>query len=259
VDNYQVTLKKPRLVRNSQFAEILVFYFRTSLSVKITRIEKVLEFLKWTFFTTCLALCIWKVADSFITFGEKEVGTKIELKYNYETDLPGFAVCRHPNQILTKFDGDGKSLLAFHGLNLSDIRYLKAFENADSMSEDILDLYKKYAFNDSSSVKNIALSSRGQYAGTSTPSLVSNPQSSNGEWSTLWHPLYGNCFLFQLQKPLVDVVGEAGLEFVKINLDFEKAFPVPKSDDEVIVIIEENTQPGVNVIKLFSFVTDNEA
>jgi hypothetical protein len=67
---------------------------RTPLKVKLHRVEKVLEILKWACFLTCCALCIWKIAESFVTYGEKEVGTKIELKSNHETDLPGFAVCR---------------------------------------------------------------------------------------------------------------------------------------------------------------------
>ena len=83
-----------------QASNLSTFCCRTPLKIKIQRLENVLEFVKWMFFSTCLGLCIWKVADSFVTFGAKEVGTKIDIKYNHETDLPGFAICRHPNQIL---------------------------------------------------------------------------------------------------------------------------------------------------------------
>ena len=192
------------------------------------------------------------MADSFITFGEKEVGTKIELKYNHETDLPGFAVCRHPNQILSKVDRLGFSLPMHHGLNLSDIRYLKAFENVEAANASILDIYRNFAFNNSKSVKNVALSSRGQYSGTALPSLVSKPDSDNDNWSSFWHPLYGTCYVFQLHQPLVDVVGEAGVEFVKVNLDFEKAFPGPEPEPELIVIkkLPDEPEPDPEVVIL---------
>ena len=213
--------------------------FRTPLKIKIHRLEKILEILKWLCFLTCLALCIWKIADSFVTFGEKEVGTKIELKFNHETDLPGFAVCRHPNQILKKFDDLGSTLEDHYGLKLSDIRYLTAFENAGLYGVNMYDIYSKYVFNDSESVTSLVLSSRGQYAGTSTPSLVSKPQNNSDEWSSFWHPIYGMCFSFKPKKSLVDYVGEAGLEFVKVNLNFDLAFPTLKEEE----VIEEYSSP----------------
>ena len=190
------------------------------------------------------------MVDSFITFGEKEVGTKIELKYNHETDLPCFAVCRHPNQILSEVDRQGFSLPINYGLSLSDFRYLKAFESIDQVNGNLLAIYQNFAFNDSKSVKNVALSSRGQYSGTAMPSLVSKPDLDKDNWSSFWHPLYGTCFAFQLSKPLVDVVGEAGIEFVKVNLDFEKAFPVqgPEPEPEIIVIQEQEAEPDPEVI-----------
>lgn len=171
------------------------------------------------------------------------MGTKIELKYNHETDLPGFAVCRHPNQILNKFDQIGLSLKSEFDLELSEIRYLNAFENAELYRVNTYDIYKRFAFNDSSSVSSLVLSSRGQYAGTSTPSLVSKPQNNSDEWSSFWHPLYGMCFLFKPSKSLVEYVGEAGLEFVKVNLNFEFAFPKQSEDEETVIsgdVIEFN-------------------
>jgi hypothetical protein len=146
---------------------------RTPLKIKLHRFEKLLVTLKWLYFMACISLCVWKIADSFVTFGEKEVGTKIELKYNHETALPGFAVCRHPNQILSKHSREGAALEADLGLNISDIRYLTAFESAEKMGADLLQVFRKFAFADADSVTSVVLSSRGQYAGTSTPSLTS--------------------------------------------------------------------------------------
>ena len=195
------------------------------------QLEKFLEFLKRTFFVTCLGLCIWKVVESFIIFGEKDVGTKTELKYNHETDLPGFAVCRHPNQILSEVDSQGISLPNKFGLSLSDFRYLKAFEH---LNGNILAIYQNFSFDDSKSVKNVVLSSRGQYSRATIRSLVSKPDLDKDNWSSFWHPLYGTCYTFQLNKPLVDVVGEAGIELVKVNLDFGKAFPGKGPEPEII-------------------------
>ena len=202
------------------------------MKIKIIRLEKTLAVLKWLCFLTCCALCIWKIADSFVTFGEKEVGTKIELKYNHETDFPGFAVCRHPNQILKKIDDANETLQNVYDLSLSDIRYLTAFEKVALHGMSSIDLYNRFVFNDSESVASVVLSSRGQYAGTATPSLVSKPETDTKEWSSFWHPLYGICFTFKLNKTLVDVVGDAGLEFVKVNLNFDKAFPVLAEDEQ---------------------------
>ena len=207
------------------------------MKIKIKRLEKVLEVSKWLCFLTCCALCIWKIAESFATYGEQEVGTKIELKYNQETDLPNFAVCRHPNQILSKVDKDGEEL-SIYSLKLSDVRYLTTFETAATYGFNTVELFNRFLFNDSSSVTSLVLSSRGQYAGTATPSLVSRPQSDEKAWSSFWHPLFGVCFTFKLDKPLADVVGDAGLEFVKVNLNFEKAFPNNPNDEPT------TTEPG---------------
>jgi hypothetical protein len=60
---------------------------------------------------------------------------------------------------------------------------------------------------------------------TGTASLVSKPDVNVDDWSSFWHPLYGTCFTFKPQKSVVeDYLGEAGLEFVKVNLNFEAAF-----------------------------------
>ena len=170
------------------------------------------------------------------------MGTKIELKYNQETDLPNFAVCRHPNQILSKVDKEGDTLDSAYNLKLSDIRYLTAFETVALYGVNTVDLYSRFLFNNSESVTSLVLSSRGQYAGTATPSLVSRPQNDEKEWSSFWHPLFGVCFTFKLDKPLTDVVGDAGLEFVKVNLNFEKAFP-KNADDEPTTPAPETLEP----------------
>ena len=81
----------------------------------------ILTYAKWFVFIICTIGFGWKVSDSFISFLSRDIGTKTDLKANYEADLPGklyrsnldasnqnpdflgFAVCRHPNQILNLF------------------------------------------------------------------------------------------------------------------------------------------------------------
>jgi hypothetical protein len=74
----------------------------------------------------------------------------------------GFAVCRHPNQILRTIDDNGISMDLIFGLKLSEVRYLKAFEKAESLGTSALDIYKLFLYNNSMSVKDLKLSSRGQ-------------------------------------------------------------------------------------------------
>jgi hypothetical protein len=47
---------------------------------------------------------------------------------NFETDIPGFAVCRHPNQILNLFDKAGNSFEEVYNQSLPDIRYLSFYK-----------------------------------------------------------------------------------------------------------------------------------
>ena len=53
------------------------------------------------------------------------------------------------------------------------------------------------------------------------------------EWSSFWHPLYGMCFSFKPVKNVSEIVGSAGVEYVKVNLNFSAAFPVPAHPEGV--------------------------
>jgi hypothetical protein len=79
--------------------------------------------------------------------------------------VPGFAVCRHPSQILTKLDSLGSLLERDFDLKLEDLRYLTAFEKAELNKVNTIKIYRRFAFNNSGSVSSLVLSSRGQYAG----------------------------------------------------------------------------------------------
>ena len=88
-----------------------------------------------------------------------------------------------------------------------------------------LHLYNQLAFADALAISRVSVTSRAQYSGTSTPSLVSTPTLDPDDWSSFWNPLYGNCYTFKPRNPLANYVGQAGVEFVQVDLDFTVAFP----------------------------------
>ncbi len=62
---------------------------------------------KFSVLLLCLAAFAWQVAESFLTYRKREVGTKVELRRNGDTDgravrFPSFAVCRNPYQVFGK-------------------------------------------------------------------------------------------------------------------------------------------------------------
>ena len=97
---------------------------------------------------------------------------------------------------------------------------------ADQIYHFSLEVINQFIFDDVESVAGISVSSRGQYAGSSTPSLVSRPVVDKDDWSSFWHPIFGTCFAFKPANPIIDYVGQAGIDFVKVDLDFSVAFPV---------------------------------
>ena len=62
-----------------------------SLTDRMSLLDRthILAYTKWFAFTICTIGFSWKVSDSFIHFLSKEIGTKTDLKANYEADLPG--------------------------------------------------------------------------------------------------------------------------------------------------------------------------
>jgi hypothetical protein len=66
-----------------------------------------------------------------VTFAAKDVGTKIDVRLNQETDFPGFAVCRHPNQILNRFDKQGLLMKNLYNMSLSEMRYLRFYQKIE--------------------------------------------------------------------------------------------------------------------------------
>jgi hypothetical protein len=161
-----------------------------------------LGYVKWLAFLFCTVGFVWKMSDSFITYMCREIGTKTDLKANYEADLPGLAVCRHPNQIATLWDkGHNISLTNTYNLTLAHLRFLTAYRaNSDLSLDPILD---QFLFNDSSCIRGVTISSRGLYSRVSLPTLVSKPASRPQEWTTSFHPIYGICYNFSPSEVLI--------------------------------------------------------
>jgi hypothetical protein len=206
--------------------------------------------IKWLAFIICTIGFAWNTSDSFITYLSQNVGTKIVLKQNYESSLPSFAICRHPNNIVNK-----TIVQEEFSISNKDLKYLKGYEATEAMNMTMLDVFKLALVNESSSIERISVLSHGQYAGASLPSLISNPDRNPQNWHASFHPVFGVCQHFTFQEDIEDCVGKAGIEFAKINIDFEKAFdhPIIKSDqmsgfmtiDNLIVAEEMNSEEPI--------------
>ena len=71
----------------------------TGLQTMESRQKLIVKCFKWLSFILCSLAFFWKTFDSFTTYMSADIGTKIILKQNYETNFPAFAICRHPNKI----------------------------------------------------------------------------------------------------------------------------------------------------------------
>ena len=74
---------------------------------------------------------------------------------NFETDIPGFAVCRHPNQILNQFDKAGNSFEDVYNQSLPDIRYLSFYKMLEAQN------VTRWKINGSIRIGSLALSRLG--------------------------------------------------------------------------------------------------
>ena len=108
-----------------------------------------------------------------------------------------------------------------------------------------MEVYSQFISDNVESVSGISVSSRGQYSGSSTPSLVSRPSFNKDEWSSFWHPILGTCFTFKPVNPILDYVGQAGIDFVKIDLNISAAFPVDpiegSNQEPTIVLVNDES------------------
>ena len=65
--------------------------------------KHILTYAKWLAFLICSVGFICKISDSFHYYLAQEIGTKTDLLANFETELPGLAICRLPTHILTPY------------------------------------------------------------------------------------------------------------------------------------------------------------
>ncbi len=116
------------------------------------------------------------------------------------------------------------------GIVNTDLKNLKAYKVVEGLDLTVQDLFEKYLANDSSAISRLSILSKGQYAGTSLPSLTSKPSSDHDDWHPVYHPIFGACFEFRSSKNIVDYVGKAGVEFAKVNVNFDAAYPKATTD-----------------------------
>ena len=183
------------------------------------RSEYILVSIKWVSFTFCLFGFLWKTSDSFIQYFSNDIGTKIELKQNYEVDLPAFAICRPQNSFLAENQLENllKSKVSAKDL---DFKYLPIYQKAKKANISMIELLKSSLLNDSEYIQTLLITKLGHYAGYSMPSLVSKPWNDTGNWQSMYHPLYGVCHQFIFDQPLESILGKSAIKFVKIKLNF---------------------------------------
>ena len=73
--------------------------------------KHILTYTKWLAFLICSLGFISKMSDSFHNYLAQEIGTKTILQANFETELPGLAICRLPTHILTPYSTSLKETL----------------------------------------------------------------------------------------------------------------------------------------------------
>ena len=110
------------------------------------------SYAKWLAFFICTSGFIWKMSDSFSSYLSQDIGTKTDLKANYEADLPGLAICRHPNQITKFWDPlTNETFESQFNLTLAELRFIKAYKARPD--EGLEPLLNQFLFNDSSCVR----------------------------------------------------------------------------------------------------------
>ena len=151
------------------------------------RTEYILLCIKWVSFTFCLFGFLWKTSDSFIQYFSNDIGTKIELKPNYEVNLPAFAICRPQNSFLA--ENQLENLLK-KPTPAKNFKYLPIYQKAKKANISMVELLKSSLLNDSEYIQTLLITKLGHYAGYSMPSLVSKPWNDTGNWKSMYHPLY---------------------------------------------------------------------
>ena len=121
-------------------------------------------------FIFCFLAFLWKTEEGFLSYLAEEVGTKIELWQNYDTELPAFAICRHPQQLF-----DIQTLNEEYNLNGTDMNKMKAYELAEERNETLLDIFRETLINDYGFIEKLEVFKKGHYSTISKPVLDTNP------------------------------------------------------------------------------------
>ena len=112
-------------------------------------------------------------------------------------------------------------------------------------NKSVDDIFEPFLFNDSSCIEELTISERGIYSRVSLSNLFSNPNTNPNDWNTFFHPIYGTCIEFSPKKNLEEIVGSSGVSYMKISVDFKKAFP-PKTNGTSIKIMKFNNKKFVS-------------
>lgn len=106
----------------------------------------------------------------------------------------------------------------FHFKNLLfSSRYLKAYRVQPQ--DGLREIYKDFLNNDTSCIHGVSIASQSR-------DFLSNQnyRSTDDDFHTFFHPIYGLCIEFQPSRSTKDITGSIGVKSMKIDVNFTRAF-----------------------------------
>ena len=96
-------------------------------------------------------------------------------------------------------------------------RYLKAYRVQPQ--DGLREIYKDFLNNDTSSIHGVSIASQSR-------DFLSNQnyRSTDDDFHTFFHPIYGLCIEFQPSRSTKDITGSIGVKSMKIDVNFTRAF-----------------------------------
>ena len=96
-------------------------------------------------------------------------------------------------------------------------RYLKAYRVQPQ--DGLREIYKDFLNNDTSCIHGVSIASQSR-------DFLSNQnyRSTDDDFHTFFHPIYGLCIEFQPSRSTKDITGSIGVKSMKIDVNFTRAF-----------------------------------
>ena len=108
-------------------------------------------------------------------------------------------------------------IFRFKNLLFFSSRYLKAYRVRPQ--DGLREIYKDFLNNDTSCIHGVSIASQSR-------DFLSNQnyRSTDDDFHTFFHPIYGLCIEFQPSRSTKDITGSIGVKSMKIDVNFTRAF-----------------------------------